>query len=51
MHFTQMVANTTSSAKDANGLFNGCAVPAPCFVSTLVGGKDWQPVNAGGATG
>jgi hypothetical protein len=51
MHFTEMAGNTTSAVKDANGLFNGCAVPAPCFVSTEVDGQDWFKVNTGAAAG
>jgi hypothetical protein len=52
MHFTEMAGNTTASAQDpTTKLFNGCAVPAPCFVSTLVDGKDWYPVSTSAASG
>ena len=52
MHFTQMAGNTTASPQDpTTKLFNGCAVPAPCFVSTLVNGKDWYPVSTSAAGG
>ena len=50
MHFTEMVGNAaTATADPTTKLFNGCAIPAPCFAQKLVDGKDWQPVNAGTA--
>ena len=51
MHFTEMAGATADTAQDANGLFNGCAVPAPCWVSTVVDGEEWFTVNTQAASG
>jgi hypothetical protein len=53
MHFIQMAGATASTPQDpTTKLFNGCAVPAPCWVQTLVDGKDWFPVStSSSATG
>jgi hypothetical protein len=32
--------------KDANGLFNGCAVPQSCWVPLVINGQDWYPIKA-----
>ena len=45
MHFTTMAGNTAASPKDANGLFNGCVLPVPCWVSNVVNGQEWFKVG------
>jgi hypothetical protein len=44
MHFTVMVAPTVETP-DANGLFDGCGIPAPCWVSQEVDGQEWFPIS------
>ena len=44
MHFTVMV-DGTHATKDANGLFNGCAIPAPCWIPQVVDGQEWFPIS------
>jgi hypothetical protein len=49
MHFTTMLGNTPASQADAaTGLFNGCALPTPCWASDEVDGEEWFTVKADG---
>jgi hypothetical protein len=46
MHFTVMVAPDGNAPQDANGFFpGGCVIPAPCWVSQEVEGKEWFPIS------
>ena len=31
--------------KDANGLFNGCPIPANCFIPQVFNGTEWFPIK------
>jgi hypothetical protein len=44
MHFTVLVA-PTAKTPDANGLYDGCGIPAPCWVSQEVNGQEWFPIS------
>jgi hypothetical protein len=46
MHFEDMAGATAATVKDANGLYNGCAIPANCWVPKLVNGKEWFAVSS-----
>ena len=43
MHF-EVMADGTNTPKDANGLYNGCAIPAPCWIPQIVHGQEWFPI-------
>lgn len=45
IHVVTLNAANTDTAKDANGLFNGCPAPVPCFVPQLVDGEEWFAVS------
>jgi hypothetical protein len=47
MHFTKLHRADATTPKDANGLYNGCPIPANCFVPMTVDGEEWFPVKAG----
>ena len=44
VHLETLVAATPATAKDANGLFNGCPAPVNCWVPQLVNGQEWFPI-------
>jgi hypothetical protein len=46
MHFEDMAGATADTAKDANGLYNGCAIPANCWIPKLVNGKEWFDLSS-----
>ena len=46
VHLSQLAVANPSTPKDANGLFNGCAVPQSCWVPLEVNGQDWYPIKA-----
>jgi hypothetical protein len=45
VHLVTLNPAGTDTPKDANGLFNGCPAPVPCFVPQLVDGEEWFPVS------
>jgi len=45
VHLSQLAVAGPSTPKDANGLFNGCAVPQSCWVPLVVNGQDWYPIK------
>jgi hypothetical protein len=47
VHLVTLNPATAQTAKDANGLFNGCPAPVPCFIPQLVDGKEWFPLAQG----
>jgi hypothetical protein len=44
MHFEKLSFADGSTPKDANGLYNGCAIPAPCLVPQVINGQEWFAV-------
>jgi hypothetical protein len=48
IHLVTLVGANTQTAKDANGLFNGCPAPTSCFIPQLIDGKEWFPVTQNG---
>jgi hypothetical protein len=44
MHFEKLSFADASTPKDEHGLYNGCAMPAPCLVPELVNGQEWFSV-------
>lgn len=46
VHLVTLNSANTETAKDANGLFNGCPAPVPCFIPQLVDGEEWFALNA-----
>jgi hypothetical protein len=47
VHLETVQAAARTTPKDANGLYNGCPAPAPCFVPTLINGQEWFAVATG----
>jgi hypothetical protein len=45
MHLTEFNPVDPTTPKDAAGTFNGCPIPANCFVPILVNGKEWFPIK------
>ena len=46
MHFTVLsVPADGHGPPDANGLWDGCAIPAPCWVSQEIDGQEWFPIS------
>jgi hypothetical protein len=48
MHFETVAGASGDTAQDANGLFNGCATPANCWIPDLVDGQEWFDVGGKG---
>jgi len=47
VHLMSLNAANAQTAKDANGLFNGCPAPVNCWIPQLVGGQEWFPIPKG----
>jgi hypothetical protein len=45
-HVVELVAASPDTPADANGLFNGCPIPANCWVPVEVNGQEWFPIKA-----
>ena len=45
VHLEVLNLANTQTAKDANGLYNGCPAPVNCWVPQLIGGTEWFPVQ------
>ncbi len=45
MHFTTVSVANADTPEDANGLFNGCSIPAPCWIPQLIDGQEWFPIS------
>jgi len=45
VHLEVLNLASTQTAKDANGLYNGCPAPVNCWVPQLIGGTEWFPVQ------
>jgi hypothetical protein len=48
MHFETVSGASADTAKDAKGLYNGCALPANCWIPTLVNGQEWFDMSGKG---
>jgi hypothetical protein len=46
VHLEILNQASTATAKDANGLYNGCPAPVNCWVPQVVGGTEWFTVQA-----
>jgi hypothetical protein len=44
VHLVTLTGANETTAKDANGTFNGCTIPRPCWVPSEVDGKEWFPI-------
>ena len=44
-HVMELTVANKDTPKDANGLFNGCPVPANCWVPKLINGQEWYPIK------
>jgi hypothetical protein len=47
VHLVRLNAANAQTAKDANGLFNGCPAPVNCWIPQLVDGQEWSPIGTG----
>jgi hypothetical protein len=45
MHFTTVAVANADTPADANGLFNGCSIPAPCWIPQVIGDQEWFPIS------
>jgi len=45
VHLEILNQASTQTAKDANGLYNGCPAPVNCWVPQLIGGSEWFAVQ------
>jgi hypothetical protein len=45
MHVEVLAAANPDTPKDANGLFNGCPIPANCFIPQEFNGTEWFPIK------
>ena len=45
MHVEVLAAADPDTPKDANGLFNGCPIPANCFIPQEFNGTEWFPIK------
>ena len=43
--YSTLNAATTSTPKDANGLYNGCPAPVNCWIPQVVDGQEWFPIG------
>jgi hypothetical protein len=44
VHLVTLTAAGDTTPKDANGMFNGCTIPRPCWVPSEIDGKEWYPI-------
>jgi hypothetical protein len=44
VHIESLNTANAQTAKDANGLFNGCPAPVNCWVPIAVDGQEWFPI-------
>jgi hypothetical protein len=49
MQFTVATVANADTPQDANGLYNGCAIPAPCWIPQVVDGEEWFPITIKGS--
>jgi hypothetical protein len=45
VHLETLNQASTQTAKDANGLYNGCPAPVNCWVPQVIGGTEWFGVQ------
>lgn len=44
MHLVTLTAAKADTPQGAGGTFNGCPIPANCWVTRLVNGREWFPI-------
>jgi hypothetical protein len=49
VHLVTLAAANAQTAKDANGLFNGCPAPVNCWIPQLIDGEEWFSIQGGKA--
>jgi hypothetical protein len=49
VHLVTLAGANAQTAKDANGLFNGCPAPVNCFIPTPINGEEWFSIQSGKA--
>ena len=49
VHLVTLAAANAQTAKDANGLFNGCPAPVNCWIPQLIDGTEWFSMESGKA--
>ena len=49
VHLVTLAAANAQTAKDANGLFNGCPAPVNCWIPQLIDGEEWFSMESGKA--
>jgi hypothetical protein len=49
VHLVTLNAANAQTAKDANGLFNGCPAPVNCWIPQLIDGQEWFSMESGKA--
>ena len=47
VHLVTLTGASDSTPKAANGTFNGCPVPRPCWIPQEVNGTEWFPATVG----